>query len=71
LEFKLYKNKKGHPLTYLMISPSLLNKTEKELFKKRRWYGSKIEGLTNESKNKLVQEIIPLVIRKVRADILA
>jgi hypothetical protein len=36
LEFKLYKNKKGHPLTYLMISPSLLNKTEKELFKKRR-----------------------------------
>lgn len=35
-EFKLYKYKDGHPLVYLMISPSLISEAEKEIFKKRR-----------------------------------
>jgi len=36
IEFKLYKNYKGHPLTYISISPSLLTKKEKEIFRKKR-----------------------------------
>lgn len=46
-------------------------KTDEGTFRKTDYENLDILGLTDESKNKLIQEILPMVRRQVRADILA